>query len=280
MRFHDIQPFVRFASLIRFAKNAGGQSVAARDCRLFYLYSGSARVETGNREYDMKPGCCIYIPAGSPYRLVFPEVGDSQMFIVNFDFDRQNSDQKRAFPPMDFPAAEEVFQVPALEDAPFFACSIFVEQAQALEGIFMSMEREHGKSMMFSEKLVSAYLTEALSVIARAQISEDIRHPQAIETMIRFIRENIKQQIRNRDVAAAVSYHPNYANYLFLKHTGQTIHQYLIDCRVQKALELLLSTELSITEIALEAGFSGINRFSKEFSARTGSSPGKYRKRI
>lgn len=280
MRFCEIKLFVRFACLIRLARGNCGKKVIARDCRLFFQYAGSMGVEAGGQVYQLRPGGCLYIPAGVPYRLLLPKEEEAYLYTVNFDFDWKNSASIQAFPLMEHRGERDILCVPEIDEAEFFAQPVFMERTQDMESILQKMEAEFREHVTFSEMVLSAQMSEVLAMIARAQLTEDLRRPQAIEMMIEYIRANIRRPIKNKDVAEAVSYHPNYANFLFLKHTGQTIHQYLISCRIQRALELLLSTELSMTEIALEAGFSSLNRFSKEFSARTGNTPGKYRKRI
>ena len=133
-----------------------------------------------------------------------------------------------------------------------------------------------------SDAILVALITGGLSltgvVVTRRSFAEE--HPEAVETMIRFIQANYSQPLRNCDIADQVSYHPNYANRLFLEHTGHTLRQYLIDCRIQSALELLLATEMPITDVAAQVGFSSLSRFTKEFSARTGYPPSRYRSRV
>jgi AraC-like DNA-binding protein len=64
----------------------------------------------------------------------------------------------------------------------------------------------------------------------------------------------------------------------FKQATGRTPIEYLLHLRIQRAHELLLRTDLNITEIAFETGFNDSNYFSRQFRALMNQSPQKYRK--
>jgi AraC family transcriptional regulator len=64
----------------------------------------------------------------------------------------------------------------------------------------------------------------------------------------------------------------------FRKTVGLTPHRYVIQCRVEKARELLTATDLPLIEIALTTGFSDQSHFSRRFQELTGVPPGAYRR--
>lgn len=59
--------------------------------------------------------------------------------------------------------------------------------------------------------------------------------------------------------------------------TGETPNQYQINLRLNKVKELLLTTKLSITEIAYQTGFESVSYLSKLFKKKNNMSPGSYR---
>jgi AraC-like DNA-binding protein len=65
---------------------------------------------------------------------------------------------------------------------------------------------------------------------------------------------------------------------VFRKATGQSPIDYLIRLRIQKAMELLRTTGLSITEIALRIGFNDSNYFARQFRKTVGRPPSACRK--
>lgn len=64
---------------------------------------------------------------------------------------------------------------------------------------------------------------------------------------------------------------------VFRNATGQTPIEYLIDIRIQHASDLLCTTDLPVSEIAYQVGFSDSNYFSRHFHAKLNTSPSKYR---
>jgi AraC-like DNA-binding protein len=70
----------------------------------------------------------------------------------------------------------------------------------------------------------------------------------------------------------------SYFRQMFRKYTGISPTQYHLSLRIQKAKDLLVSTEMSLKEIALELGFETYFYFSRIFKDKTGKSPMEFRK--
>ncbi len=66
----------------------------------------------------------------------------------------------------------------------------------------------------------------------------------------------------------------------FHKTFKETPHQYLTRKRIERAKELLANSEMPITEICLEVGFSSLGSFSTLFHQVVGWSPSMYRARV
>ena len=64
----------------------------------------------------------------------------------------------------------------------------------------------------------------------------------------------------------------------FRAATGTTPHQYLVAARLRRAARLLLTTDLPVTDVALEAGFGDLSNFIRTFSALVGASPRRFRR--
>jgi AraC-like DNA-binding protein len=93
-----------------------------------------------------------------------------------------------------------------------------------------------------------------------------------------FLYSNYNTKIRLESIGHMVNLNPRYLCTVFRQVTGRTINQYLTEIRIEKAKRLLLYTSLSITEIALETGFSSSQYFSNVFRRAEGIEPSIYRK--
>jgi len=122
-------------------------------------------------------------------------------------------------------------------------------------------------------------LREEGSAIASfsANDSERVEH---IERMLRFIAEHALENISADDVGNAVGLHPNYAMSIFKRAVGHTINQAIVRHRLDTAQSLLISTDLSITDVAFESGFGSASRFYEAFSQRFVEKPTAFRRRM
>ena len=67
---------------------------------------------------------------------------------------------------------------------------------------------------------------------------------------------------------------------LFLIYTGKYPSEYILEKKLQKACEYLLTTNKKITTISNELSFSSISTFSKTFKKKYSQAPSKFRKNI
>jgi AraC-like DNA-binding protein len=67
---------------------------------------------------------------------------------------------------------------------------------------------------------------------------------------------------------------------LFESVFGVTPHQYRIGARVDRAKDLLASSDYSVTDVCMEVGFSSLGSFSDLFARRVGIPPSAYRRQI
>ena len=64
----------------------------------------------------------------------------------------------------------------------------------------------------------------------------------------------------------------------FREATGDSLHERYLAMRLAAARELLLQTDLPIREIAERLGYQDVYFFTRQFSQRVGTSPGRFRR--
>lgn len=92
-----------------------------------------------------------------------------------------------------------------------------------------------------------------------------------------YIHHNYQDNLTLNDVAAHVFLSGNYFSTLFKQKTGTTFRNYLRSFRIEKAKELLTTTNLRIYEVAQQTGYNEHSHFVRAFKSLTGQSPGDYR---
>ena len=92
-----------------------------------------------------------------------------------------------------------------------------------------------------------------------------------------WIRMNGEKPLTSTDVAAQFGYHEDYLARLFRKNLNCTMKQYIIKTRMAYLKTQLLSTDLSLKEIAWKAGFQEYKYFLKFFTIHEGMTPTAFR---
>lgn len=100
----------------------------------------------------------------------------------------------------------------------------------------------------------------------------------AVETMRKFIVENLNAEISADAVAAAAGYSARHGNRLFKGATGKSIGEYIRLLRLSAAAQQLAENKTSVLDAALAHRYDSHEGFSKAFSSAFGISPRAYRK--
>lgn len=111
------------------------------------------------------------------------------------------------------------------------------------------------------------------------QITEKNKQKQIkMEKIFYFIHENYNKNINLEDAAKIISLSPTYFGKFFKEYTGQKFIDYLNNYRLGQSAQLLLNTNLSITEICYEVGFENLSYFISSFKKLFKETPREFRK--
>lgn len=100
----------------------------------------------------------------------------------------------------------------------------------------------------------------------------------SLRNMLSYISENYGKKISLDDICRAGSVCKSGCNGIFRQYVHTTPVNYLLEYRLEKARELLLSTDLKITEICYETGFNSVSYFIELFKKVYGNSPARLRR--
>ena len=95
-----------------------------------------------------------------------------------------------------------------------------------------------------------------------------------------FLQENLDRDVDLHAIAREAALSPYYLTRQFTAYVGVPPYRYLIHLRIQRAVELLRDTELTITQICARVGFNSLSHFTTTFRTHTGLSPSAYRRRV
>lgn len=274
MRISEINPHIRFAEQIEY--RAVGKPVFIKDCRLVYILSGIGAIITGGHQYHISENSLFFCREKSIYTILADKL---TLLALDFDLTQQNAEQIEAMPPVPvnienviLPSRTEIFT-----DCAFINEHICIENGKRYLNTINRILIEFKQRKMYFRESASAALKSLLIELARKQTLPTENSADALAQTLEYINANFEKDIKNTSLAKMVGYHPYHLNRLFLKYTGQSIHQYILTRRISEAKNLLLSSSLTLSDIAERVGFNSSAHFSAYFKQIVGFSPYQYR---
>jgi len=143
---------------------------------------------------------------------------------------------------------------------------------------------ENEQTRQFTSEIMDLLLCQLLLSIDRSGIfvyeclEQHNDHSADIDQALRYIDLNYHQPITLEEIACKINLTPTYLSRKFKNVTGATFKEYLTRIRIRQAAQRLLTTDDSITEIAIDCGFSSSNYFKDSFKKEIGVSPRTFRK--
>jgi AraC-like DNA-binding protein len=101
----------------------------------------------------------------------------------------------------------------------------------------------------------------------------------AMKQMLAFLGAHVGKNQTLGELAAMVAMSPSYFSHVFHAVIGMPLRDCLREIQLKRAHELLMGSTLSLTTIAVDAGFYDLPHFDKAFRQRLGMAPQKFRRR-
>lgn len=121
-------------------------------------------------------------------------------------------------------------------------------------------------------------LVEQVTDKAIQHAMADMQSDSVAERVQRFVRENLQSDISREDIARVVNLNPEYLSRLFKRSTGLSITECIQREKMAAACRLLRETDLPVSEISLQLGYSNFAYFSQIFKRVETISPMAWRK--
>lgn len=101
---------------------------------------------------------------------------------------------------------------------------------------------------------------------------QEIMHP-VVRAAIRLMENHVEEPLSIPEISGAVNVTQRKLERLFHKHAGRSAIGYYRVLRLQHALVLLTSTDMSIREISVACGYASLSHFAKSFATQYGKRP-------
>jgi AraC-like DNA-binding protein len=233
-----------------------------QEYQINYITEGSGIFETSNGQFPVVPGSMLILRPGMWHRYKpDPNTGWNEHYIgFNGDF------CSKLFHEGFFQTGKPVLYVGFQESL----LKLFFEIIQLVK------DEKTGHQQVAAANTI-LMLSKILSVVRNQEFAG-----KTIERTIRkaclYFRENLNANVNIEQLATDLNVGYSYFRQMFRKYTGISPTQYHLSLRIQKAKDLLISTDQSFKEIAIDLGFESYFYFSRIFKDKTGKSPMEFRK--
>jgi len=233
-----------------------------QEYQINYITEGSGVIETATDQFQVVPGSMLILRPGMWHRYKpDPNTGWNEHYIgFNGAF------CPHLFHEGFFQAGKPVLYVGFQESL----LKLFFEIIQQVK------DEKTGHQQVAASSTI-LMLSKILSVVRNQEFAG-----KTIERIIRkaclHFRENLNTNVNIEQLAGELNVGYSYFRQMFRKYTGISPTQYHLSLRIQKAKDLLISTDHSFKEIAIDLGFESYFYFSRIFKDKTGKSPMDFRK--
>ena len=119
-----------------------------------------------------------------------------------------------------------------------------------------------------------------VEVIGVQSSDSSFPHSRRINRIVQFVEKNYNRKISLEDVGELVGMSASSVSRFFKKRTRHNFWDYLNGFRIDRAAQMMIETEHTISEISYACGFNNISNFNRVFRERIGTTPSDYRNKF
>lgn len=232
--------------------------------QIIYITDGSGILETREAKHLIHPGSILFIFPGMWHRYKpNKRTGWKEHFIgFNGEFTRTIFHEK-------FISVQKPILYIGFQDMIIKQFYDIIEQVK---------EEKPGYQQVCSG-IILHLIGNILSINKNREFSGREIEKKIRQTCIKF-RENLHNEVNVEVLAGEVNLGYSHFRRVFKKYTGLSPAQYHLNLRLQKAREMLLTTNLSVKQVAFEMGFQSNYYFTRIFTKKMGVTPTGIRKNL
>ena len=241
-------------------------AVEAQQYILLYCTEGNGWIENGENNFKLSSGEAIILPKAKPHTYGSNPKSPWSIYWIHFE---------GLLAPYFSKDLERPLLINPGKD------SRIGDRLELFEDIFTILKNGYSKfNLDYSVTVLFHFLGSLKYMNAfRCSLSERQSKREMTEDAIHFMRENLQNPLKLKEIAHYTGLSASHFSMLFKQKTGYTPLSYFNQLRLQSACHQLDFSTLSITQIAKTTGFDDPLYFSRLFSKIMGCSPSNYRKR-
>lgn len=141
-------------------------------------------------------------------------------------------------------------------------------------------EEKPGRDLLFKSECIELLVLAHRKILDLTHTNEVKKASKSwihIENAMEYVlKSKTSHDLKNVDIAAHIGVSANYLTRIFQEKLGISRHQYVMNIRIERAQQILLSDSVNVTEAANLVGFSSIHAFSRCFKKMFGVTPSQF----
>lgn len=240
------------------------------DIEIVFVLHGEIEIIIEEKRYELKKGDIIVINSSTAHAFRTLEQ-ENILMIVQFDPKLCNIEGKKAIYRFDCNsvALGEEKQI----------------STELLRKSLANLGREIYLKRKGHEYYIKSYFYSIIGMLIRQFSTEDMDDKQLdkhnidrVKSILNFINDNLDKDISLQVAADHIKMSPSRFSHLFKENVGISFKKYLTLVRMERAKELLKTTDYTILRIASECGIHNESLLYRTFKAHVGVTPNEYRK--
>lgn len=236
---------------------------------------GNYLATVSGQTFELSPGDIFLIPSGEPHSLTAPTRGARFIFLFEFD------------------------QILAVKGASFLAScmsrpmlinrstcpAVYAQEATLFGEICTEYLRDDGlRDITIYSDLLRLFITYGQArlnadggAVPQLPHSSVRNYAERFDAVFNYLDRHFAEDLTLEDVAAVAGFSKFHFSRTFKQLSGSNFYEYLCHRRIKSSESLLMQPGMSISQIALQSGFSSVSTFNRTFKKMKGCTPTQYR---
>ncbi len=231
---------------------------------------GTVTYTVDDTVYQVRKGEVLIIPPDMPHSLSMEEGSSRYLFL---------------FEPDAIMTMRDIKSIAMYFNKPFHLRDGSEAHVRIRELLLRARDTYEKREMMWNTVCYSCilriYATLGQQYISgiRPRTDDGMRNmdSEVITAVMTYINNHYREELSLEDVARFAGFSRYYFSRSFKRQTGYSFKDYLCQKRLQVAMDLLIRTNRSMRDVAIESGFGSVATFNRVFREKKGCTPTQYR---
>lgn len=240
-----------------------------KEVEIIYVLQGAITIHVDQRNYELKQDDIIVVNSMSVHQI---DRTNQDNVLLTLQFSPDLLDEQRAV------SCNSLHQTPENQDI-----------YDSIRRYLAQMAREASKKTQGSRNyslgllhMLAGHLMRYFSIQLTEEKQNNVNDYdyQRLNRVLQFIDHNYSQKITLQSIADQEHLSLHYFSHFFSDKIGIPFQKYLTSVRLEKAVNALMDTNHSVTQIALDCGFANVKLFNKYFKEKYDTTPGAFREAL